>query len=103
MTIEILGLTGIEIAAIIISIGNIGVLLGLLYIYIKSYRQIKIGFTIGIILFASVLLLKSVFDISYLLVTGNILNHSHDLMREVIGGIIQFIALAILLKITWDY
>ena len=103
MTIDLLGLTGIEIVAIIISIANIGVLLGLLYIYINSYRQIKIGFTIGLILFAAILLLKNIFDITYLLVTGNMLNHSHDLIGDIIGGIIQFIALTILLKITWDY
>jgi len=103
MTIGLLGLTGIEIAAIIVGIANIGVLLGLLYIYINSYKQIKIGFTIGIILFAAILLLKNIFDITYLIMTGNMLNHGHDLTKDIIGGIIQFIALIILLKITWDY
>ncbi|MEL7671574.1 hypothetical protein [Methanobacterium sp.] len=103
MTIELFGFTGIEIAVIIISIANIGVLLGLLYIYIGSYRQIKIGFTTGIILFAAILLLRNIFDITYLIMTGNMLNNSHDLTKDIIGGIIQFIALTILLKITWDY
>jgi hypothetical protein len=103
MTIQLLELTEVEFAAIIISIANIGVLLALLYIYINSYRQIKIGFTIGIILFAAILLFKNIFDITYLIVTGNMLNHSHDLAGNLIGGIIQFIALVILLKITWDY
>lgn len=103
MTIELFKFTGIEIAVIIISIANIGVLLGLLYIYIRSYRQIKIGFTTGIILFAAILLLRNIFDITYLIMTGNMLNNSHDLTRDIIGGIIQFIALTILLKITWDY
>lgn len=100
---ELFGFTGIEIAVIIISIANIGVLLGLLYIYIRSYRQIKIGFTTGIILFAAILLLRNIFDITYLIMTGNMLNNSHDLTKDIIGGIIQFIALTILLKITWDY
>ena len=103
MTIELFGFTGIEIAVIIISIANIGVLLGLLYIYIRSYQQIKIGFTTGIILFAAILLLRNIFDITYLIMTGNMLNNSHDLTKDIIGGIIQFIALTILLKITWDY
>ncbi|MEN6290838.1 MAG: hypothetical protein ABFD07_02325 [Methanobacterium sp.] len=103
MTMELFGFTGIEIAVIIISIANIGVLLGLLYIYIRSYRQIKIGFTTGIILFAAILLLRNIFDITYLIMTGNMLNNSHDLTKDIIGGIIQFIALTILLKITWDY
>ena len=103
MTIELLGLTGIEVATIIVSIVNMGILVGLLYVYINNYRQIKIGFTIGIILFAAILLLKNIFDITYLIVTGNMLNCSHDLTGDIIGGIIQFTALAILLKITWDY
>ena len=102
MTMELLGLTGIEVATIIVSIANMGILAGLLYVYINSYRQIKIGFTIGIILFVLISLLRNIFDISYLIMTGNMLN-SHDLTRNLIGGIIQFTALAILLKITWDY
>jgi hypothetical protein len=103
MTIQLLGLTGIEVATIIVSIANMSILVGLLYVYINNYRQIKIGFTIGIILFAAILLLKNIFDIAYLIVTGNMLNCRHDLTGNLVGGIIQFIALAILLKITWDY
>jgi hypothetical protein len=103
MTIQLWGLTGIEVATIIVSIANMGILVGLLYVYINNYRQIKIGFTIGIILFAAILLLKNIFDIVYLIVTGNMLNCSHDLTGNLVGGIIQFTALVILLKITWDY
>ena len=103
MTIQLLGLTEIEVATIIVSIANMSILVGLLYVYINNYRQIKIGFTIGIILFAAILLLKNIFDIAYLIVTGNMLNCRHDLTGNLVGGIIQFIALAILLKITWDY
>jgi len=99
MTLELFGYAGVKITAIIIELANIGLLLGLLYLYIKSYRQIKIGFTIGLILFALTLLIRSILTIVFLIVDTDLL-----IGRPVyIGGIIQFIALAILLKITWDY
>lgn len=99
MASELFGLAVIKIAAIGIEIGNIGLLSGLLYLYIKSYRQIKIGFTVGLILFASVLLIRSISTIALLYIDSDILTGKHAL----IGGIIEFIALVILLKITWDY
>jgi len=99
MTLELFGYAGVKITAIIIELANIGLLLGLLYLYIKSYRQIKIGFTIGLILFALTLLIRSILTIVFLIVDTDLL-----IGRPVyIGGIIHFIALAILLKITWDY
>jgi hypothetical protein len=99
MTVEIFGYTGIKVAAVIIEIANIGLLTGLLYLYTKSYRQIKIGFTIGLIIFALLLLIKSIFTIGFLIVDSDAL-----IGRPIyIGGIIELIALAILLKITYDY
>lgn len=99
MTLELFGLTLIKTAAAGIEIANIGLLSGLLYLYIKSYRQIKIGFTVGLILFASVLLIRSILTIALLIMDTDMLTGKQTL----IGGIIEFIALAILLKITWDY
>ncbi|HML04406.1 MAG TPA: hypothetical protein VK426_01400 [Methanobacterium sp.] len=99
MVFELFGYPGIKIVAIVIEMANIGLLTGLLYLYTKSYRQIKIGFTVGLILFALMLLLKSISTIVFLFVDSDLL-----IGRPVyIGGIIEFIALAILLKITWDY
>jgi hypothetical protein len=99
MVLELFGLTLIKTAAIGIETANIGLLSGLLYLYIKSYRQIKIGFTVGLILFASVLLIRSILTIALLIIDSDMLTGRHVL----IGGFIEFIALAILLKITWDY
>jgi hypothetical protein len=99
MIVELLGYTGIKIAAIGIEIGNVGILLCLLYLYLKSYRQIKIRFTLGLVLFASALLLKSIFSIGLLIMDTDALASS----PVFITGIIEFIALLILLKITWDY
>lgn len=101
MVIESLGVMGTVYIAIIIA--NIGILLGLLHVYIRSYRQIKIGFTIGLILFASIFLLKSIFELTFLVMTGNTIHGNHNFTGDIIGGLIQFVAFTILLKITWDY
>lgn len=99
MTLELFGYDGIKFMAFIIEIANIGVLIGLIYLYIKSYRQIKIGFTVGLILFALTLLIKSIISLAFLLVDDGLL-----INRPIyIVGIIEFIALVILLKVTWDY
>lgn len=99
MTFELLGFTGIKIVAITIEFANIGLLIGLLHLYTKSYRQIKIGFTVGLILFALLLLIKSIITVIFIIVDADVF-----IGRPVyIGGIIEIIALAILLKITWDY
>lgn len=99
MTLELLGYTETTLAAMGVEIGNIILLSGLLYLYIKSYRKIKIGFTVGLILFALFLLLGSIFTISLLIMEPDKLLGEHG----IVVGIIEFIALAILLKITWDY
>ena len=99
MALEILGYPGIKILAVISEIINIGLLSGLLYIYIKSYRQIKFGFTVGLILFALMLLFKSIMGIGFILFSNQIpVNIPYFL-----GNVIQIIALLILLKMTWDY
>jgi hypothetical protein len=99
MTLELFGYNGIKNIAVIIEFANIGLLTGILYLYTKSYRQIKIGFTVGLILFALMLLAKSISTIAFLLVDSDLL-----IGRSIyIGGIIEFISLLILFKIIWDY
>lgn len=99
MTLELFGYNGIKNIAVIIEFANIGILTGILYLYTKSYRQIKIGFTVGLILFALMLLVKSISTIAFLLVDSDPLIGK----STYIGGIIEFISLLILFKITWDY
>jgi hypothetical protein len=99
MAAELLGLSGIKFLAIGIELGNIALLSGLLYLYVRSYKQIKIGFTIGLIFFALALLIRSISTIAFIMVDSDAL-----IGRPIyIGGLIEFIALTILLKITWDY
>ena len=99
MTIGLLGYTGIQIADIIVGIANISILLILIHIYIRSYKQIKVGFTIGLMLFALALLFRSVLTIVFLIID----NQAFLVDHEVISDIIELIALVILLKVTWDY
>ncbi|MEL7671577.1 hypothetical protein [Methanobacterium sp.] len=96
MVLEILGYSGIKILAIISEIVNIGLLSGLLYIYIKSYRKIKFGFTVGLILFALMLLFKSIMGMGFILFSNQMpINFPY-----ILGNIVQIIALLILLKIS---
>ena len=98
MAFELFNSEGIKILAITLEIINIGLLSGLLYLYIKSYRQIKIGFTVGLILFASILLLKSILSIVFILFLFDQIDSP-----PIVLSLIQLVALGILLKITSDY
>jgi membrane protease YdiL (CAAX protease family) len=99
MVLELLGDVGIKFAAQIVGIGNIILIIGLLYYYIKSYREINIGFTLGLILFVSLLMLQNLFSLFSPIIGNNISINTHEL----VGNIIEFIALTILLIITWKY
>jgi heme A synthase len=99
MVLELLGDAGIKLAVQIVGIGNIILVMGLLYYYIKSYRQIKIGFTLGLILFVSLLMLQNVFGLISPILGNNLSIDTHVL----VGSVIEFIALIILLIITWKY
>jgi len=94
--------------AIIVGIANICLLIALIYVYMKNYRQLKSKFTMGLLVFASLLLLQNVVStgvlvLNILLGTGH---HGFDLDRPQFPlssiNIIQLIALSILLKITWE-
>ncbi len=99
MAVEMLGYAGMKIPIIIIELANIGFLSVLIYLYIKSYRQIKIGFTVGLMLFALTLLSRSITTIAFV-VSASTTSISVPMLT---GSIIQLIALMILLKMTWDY
>ncbi len=99
MVSELLGDAGIKLAVQIVGIGNIILIIGLLYYYLKSYREIKIGFTLGLILFVSLLMLQNVFGLISPILGNNLSIDTHVL----VGSVIEFIALIILLIITWKY
>lgn len=84
---------------IIIGIGNICLLIILVYMYLGSYRDFKSKFTFGLLSFALLLLLQNILFIGFLL--------SHHGFRGpgmgtpiFILNIIEFFALSILIWVT---
>jgi hypothetical protein len=85
---------------IIVSLGNIILLLLLLYVYWGNYKKIKSNFTIGLIMFASILLLQNIIFTSFLLFAP--IFQIADLgLPLFIVNVTEFSALLILLLITW--
>ncbi len=92
--------------ALILGAINVCLLLGLLYSYWKTYKEVKSGFTIGLLYFTSLILLQNIFIILFLSVqlilppinTGS---EFHDPRIPLfLINVIQLIALYILFKIT---
>ena len=85
-------------SALITSIANIFLLGGMLYVYLERYRQVKSKFTTTLVLFTVLFLVQNIlFSIYYLFnLPQNIVN---AVMPLVFLGL-EFVALALLLKIT---
>jgi hypothetical protein len=92
--------------ALVVGVANIGLLLGLLHSYWKTYKEVKSGFTIGLLYFTSVLILQNIVSTIFLVFTLIMPIEFHG---PEIGGptlplllinIVQLIALTILFKIT---
>jgi hypothetical protein len=79
----------------ILGIGNIFLLTGLLSLYWRSYRGMKSKYTLGLVFFASFFLLQTIalvialFFIKWFVTAFFIV-------------LLEFIALSILLKISWE-
>lgn len=85
---------------IVVSLGNILLLILLLYVYWDNYRKIKSSFTLGLIIFAGLLLLQNILFTSFLLFHPAF--QVSDLgVPLFILNITEFLALAILLVVTW--
>jgi hypothetical protein len=92
--------------AVAIGIVNICLLLGLLYSYWGTYREVKSKFTIGLLYFTSFLLFQNIVSTIFLALPLFVPLEYHG---PEVGGprlplflinIVQLIALSILLKIT---
>lgn len=94
--------------AIIIGIANICLLLALISLYLQNYKRIKSKFTMGLLVFASLLLLQNVVTTLFLALNAffNVTSQGLDIGTPQLPlssvNIIQLIALSILLKITWE-
>lgn len=95
---DVIELWSLYIAATI-GIGNICLLLILLRIYWQNYSEIRSKFNMGLIIFAAFLLLQSLFLAASLLLHGGF-SRGTGLLLIINNGIL-FIALSVLLKITW--
>ncbi|MGZ7095976.1 MAG: hypothetical protein ACXVH2_06270 [Methanobacterium sp.] len=94
--------------AIIIGIANIGLLIGLIYFYRESYKEIESKFTIGLIYFTSILLIGNILAIIALALSLIFGIEMHEFSGTVVYSILlliniaQVISYAILFKITWE-
>ncbi|MDP3065917.1 MAG: hypothetical protein Q8N08_04185 [Methanobacteriaceae archaeon] len=92
---------GLATIAALVGLINIALLLVMLGIYLSSYRRLKSRFTLGLVFFALLLILQNALFIFFLII-------SEGFRGPGMGGpvlslnIIQFGALIVLLKITWD-
>lgn len=94
--------------ALSIGIINVCLMMGLIYFYGKTYREIKSGFTIGLLYFASLILIQNVFTTLYLAIQLIFLPQYVSSIAEVhepikplfFINLIQLIALLILFRIT---
>jgi hypothetical protein len=111
MVVEQLGLTLLVLICIAFAVGiaNVSLLIGLLHIYWKTYKEVKSRFTIGLLYFASILLLQNILVTIALAIpliimllpfpiTQSDLTEPHYLFFVI--NLIQLVALTILYKIT---
>ncbi len=104
----VLGLINLtQYLAIAIGLANIGLLLGLIYTYWTSYKQLKSEFTTGLLLFSLMLLIQNILAtviLVMLLISGAVASSAEGvkhLLELSAITFIQFIALLILFRITW--
>ena len=98
------------IVAVAIGIANIILLMFLLKTYWKTYKQIKSGFTIGLLYFTSLILIQNVFITLFLGLQvilppspppEILVSEFHEPVKPLFFvNLIQLIALSILFKIT---
>ena len=96
----------ITFVAVAIGIANVCLLLGLLYSYWGTYRQVKSKFTIGLLYFSTFLLFQNIVSTIFLALPLFISIEFHG--SEISGprlplfliNMVQLIALSILFKIT---
>jgi len=92
--------SAIVIITVILGLGTIFLLCGLLYIYWGNYRETKSSYAVGLLLFASALLLQNVLLTATYFIS--ILDHWYEGIVMFTLILFEFTALSILLKISWE-
>jgi hypothetical protein len=96
----------IKIIIIIIQIVTLCLLLGLFNIYRKSFKEIRIGYTIGLLIFALLLIIKTSVELIIALTTVILGNMDISMLiqdHSLFPAIIELVAISVLYKITKDY
>ena len=100
---------GIILNYIALSLGiiNVCLMMGLLYSYYRTYKEVKSGFTIGLLYFTSLILIQNIFVSLFLAIQllfpgpDIVLTEVHEPVKPLlIINLIQLVALSILYKIT---
>ena len=85
---------------------NIMLLLGLLYVYIGTYRKVKSQFTLGLIFFTVAFIIKSIMLMGMIGIIYRFLDTDVDLTGApiimLLVNVIECAGLVILLKISWE-
>lgn len=76
-------------------------ILALLYVYYRNYRQVKSKFTLGLLVFAALLLLQNFAGMYYRFTMMNFYNDEAAAGVALIRGI-EVLALAVLLYVSWE-
>ncbi len=76
-------------------------LLALLHVYYRNYKAIKAKFTLGLLVFAALLLLQNIVGMYYRFTMMNFYNIEAAAGVALIRGI-EAVALAVLLYISWE-
>ncbi len=87
-------------ASAVVSLANVGILVGLIILYAKTYNSSRAQFTLGLIFFASLLLIQNAIGI-YSYVTMAPFFSEAVLPYVLAINIAELGGLSILLKITW--
>ncbi len=91
---------GLAFGAALVGLANILLLIILLFTYVSNYRKLKSGFSLGLVLFALLLIMQNGLFIFFLLSREGF--HGPGMGGPVLSlNIVQFGALIVLLKITW--
>jgi len=85
---------------LVVTLGNVVLLLGLLYIYLQNYRKLKSRFSLGLMMFAVVLLLQALTSTPVIHSVIRYLGHGTEILA-VLADLFEFVALAVLLYISY--
>ncbi len=82
------------------SVGNIILLVALLYVFAKSYREVQSHFTLGLIVFSLILLLDAVFSCPLLYsLLGNVQQCPVETFHAIASSF-EFLGLGVLLYVV---